>query len=96
MYKLDRVQFDPSYIGLRLHPTVAKCHGYGGYIRVRNLDGWGKKSVRTHSFAKSSIVLGKFEQLISNSVFKPGLYDRMFSVCSPEIAFLCYLIPSGC
>ena len=43
---------------------VAKCHGYGGYIRVKKLEGWGKKSGRIHSFAKSSIVLGKFEQLI--------------------------------
>ena len=43
---------------------VAKCHGYGGYIHVKKLDGWGKKSGRIHSFAKSSIVLGKFEQLI--------------------------------
>ena len=25
---------------------VAKCHGYGGYIRVRKLEGWGKKSGR--------------------------------------------------
>ena len=25
---------------------VAKCHGYGGYIRVKILEGWGKKSVR--------------------------------------------------
>ena len=40
---------------------VAKCHGYGGYIRVKKLEGWGKKSGRTHSFAKSGIVLGKFE-----------------------------------
>ena len=45
-------------------PRVAKCHGYGGYIRVKKLEGWGKKSGRTFSFAKSSIVLGKFEQLI--------------------------------
>ena len=43
---------------------VAKCHGYGGYIRVKKLEGWGKKSGRIHSFAKSRIVLGKFEQLI--------------------------------
>ena len=43
---------------------VAKCHGYGGYIRVRKLEGWGKKSGRINSFAKSSIVLGKFDQLI--------------------------------
>ena len=43
---------------------VAKCHGYGGYIRVKKLEGWGKKSGRIHSFAKSSIVLGKFDQLI--------------------------------
>ena len=43
---------------------VAKCHGYGGYIRVKKMEGWGKKSGRIHSFAKSSIVLGKFEQLI--------------------------------
>ena len=45
-------------------PRVAKCHGYGGYIRVRKLEGWGKKSGRINSFAKSSIVLGKFDQLI--------------------------------
>ena len=28
-----------------VHPLssrVAKCHGYGGYIRVRKLEGWGK------------------------------------------------------
>ena len=43
---------------------VVKCHGYGGYIRVKKLEGWGKKSGRIHSIAKSSIVLGKFEQLI--------------------------------
>ena len=23
---------------------VAKCHGYGGYIRVKKLEGFGKKS----------------------------------------------------
>ena len=43
---------------------VAKCHGYGGYIRVKKFEGWGKKSGRSHSFAKSSIALGRFEQLI--------------------------------
>ena len=72
---------------VHFEPRVAKCHGYGGYIRVKKLEGWGKKFGRTFSFAKSSIVLGKFEQLILNSVFKPGLQDRMFSFCSPEVAF---------
>ena len=43
---------------------VAECHGYGGYICVKKLEGWGKKSGRAHSFAKSSIVWGKFEQLL--------------------------------
>ena len=43
---------------------VAKCHGYGEYIRVKKFEGWGKKSGRIHSFAKSSIVMGDFEQLI--------------------------------
>ena len=43
---------------------VAKCHRYGGYIRVRKLEGWGKKSGRINSVAISSIVLGKFDQLI--------------------------------
>ena len=43
---------------------VAKCHGYGEYICVKKWEGWGKKFGRTFSFAKSSIVLGKFEQLI--------------------------------
>ena len=43
---------------------VAKCHGYGGYIRVKKLEGWGKKSEMIDSFVKSSIVLGTFEQLL--------------------------------
>ena len=30
----------------------------------KKLEVWGKKSGRTQNFAKSSIVLGKFEQLI--------------------------------
>ena len=42
----------------------AKCHGYGGDIRVQMLGGWGKKSGKTHSFAKSSSVLGIIEHLI--------------------------------
>ena len=42
-------------------PRVAKSHGCGGYIRVKKLEGWGKKSGRIHSFSKSSIVLGKFQ-----------------------------------
>ena len=36
---------------------VAKCHEFGGYIRVKKLEGWGKKSGRTYTFATSSIVL---------------------------------------
>ena len=60
------------------------------------MEGWGKKPGRTHSFEKSSIVLGKFEQLMWNSVFNPGLYDRMFSFSSPDIAFGVNFIPSGC
>ena len=59
---------------------VAKCHGYGGYIRLKKLEGWGKKSGRIYSFSQSSIVLGKFEQLILNSFLKTGLYDRMFPI----------------
>ena len=43
---------------------VAKCHGYGGYIRVKKLEGWGKKSGRIQCFTKSRIVLSNFEQLI--------------------------------
>ena len=34
---------------------VAKCHGYDGYICVKKLEGWGKKSGRIHIFAKPSI-----------------------------------------
>ena len=37
---------------------VAKCHGYGGYIRVKKLEGWGKNSGRTHSFAKMMYCFG--------------------------------------
>ena len=55
----------PPAIIYYLHQNrVAKCHGYGGYIRVKKLEGWGKKSGRTHSFSKSSIVVGNSEQLI--------------------------------
>ena len=54
---------DPEYF-LCIWDRVAKCHGYGGYIRVKKLEGLGKKFGRKFSFAKSSIVLGKFEQLI--------------------------------
>ena len=43
---------------------VAKCHGYGGYFRVKKSEGWGKKSGRIYSFAKSSIVLDRFDQLV--------------------------------
>ena len=62
----------------------------------KNLEGWGKKSGRVHSFAKSSISLGKFEQLVGNSVLKPGLYDRMFSFCSPEVAYGVIIFPYRC
>ena len=34
---------------------VAKCHGYDGYIRVKNCVGWTKKFGRTCNFAKSSL-----------------------------------------
>ena len=54
----------PTSLITCLPGRVAKCHGYGGYIHVKKLGGRGKKSGRTHCFAKSSIVLGKFEQLI--------------------------------
>ena len=47
-----------------IHDRVAKCHGHGGYICVKKLEGRGKKCGRIHSFSKSNIVLGKFEQLI--------------------------------
>ena len=46
------------------HGRVAKCHRYGGYIRVKKMEGCGKKSGRIHSSAKLSIVLSKFEQLL--------------------------------
>ena len=43
---------------------VAKCHGYGGNIRVKKLEGWDKKAEMIDSFVKSSFVLGTFEQLL--------------------------------
>ena len=49
------------------------------YPCTKKLEDWGKKSGRINSFAKSSIVLDKFEQLVWYSVFKPGLFDRIFS-----------------
>ena len=51
-------------LDIAVSSRVAKCHGYGGFIRVKKLEGWGKMSGRIHSLAKSIIVLGKFEQLI--------------------------------
>ena len=47
----------PHIIKRNLSDRVAKCHGYGGYIRVKKLEGWGKISGGKHSFTKSSIVL---------------------------------------
>ena len=41
---------------------VAECYVYGGYIRVKKLEGWGKKWERTCNFAK----LGSFEVYFSN------------------------------
>ena len=31
-----------SFIPIAYPPTVAKCHGYDGYIRVNLLASWGK------------------------------------------------------
>ena len=33
---------------------VAKCHGYGGCIRVKKLPSWGKKFGKTKKIAKTS------------------------------------------
>ena len=33
---------------------VAKCHGYDGYIRVKELANWGKKLGRNKKLAKTS------------------------------------------
>ena len=42
------------------------------------LEGWGKKSEGICSFAKSNMVLGKFEQLKGYSIFNRGLYDKIY------------------
>ena len=78
----------------RVLPPPAIWHIY--LTRATKLEGRGKKSRKTHSYAKSSFVLGKFEQLILSSAFRPGLYDRMYSFCSPEVAFCVNFIPSMC
>ena len=55
--KIDNIAFT---VFVDISIRVAKCHGYGGYIRVKKLEVSGKKFERIHSFAKSSIVWGKF------------------------------------
>ena len=42
---------------------VAKCHGYGGYIRVKKWEGWGKKYERTCNLS----ILGSIWVYFSNS-----------------------------
>ena len=65
MYLLPKVLVTIFFI-FNLVPShrVAKCHGYGGYIHVKKLESWGKNSGKINTFAKLSIVLGKFEQVI--------------------------------
>ena len=40
--------------------------------------------------------LSKFEQPIGNSLFKPGLFDKIFSFRSPEEGFCVHFIPFKC
>ena len=46
---------------------VAKCHGYDGYIRIKILAGWGK---RTCNFAKSSLFLEDLYNVCNISKYK--------------------------
>ena len=47
----------------------AKCHGFGGLIRVKMFANWGKKFGRTYNFAKSSL-FGKIYASFSIVLFK--------------------------
>ena len=49
---------------------VAKCHGYGGYIRVKRLEDWGKMSGRIHSFENQepfSATLRNYNEILSSN-----------------------------
>ena len=40
---------------LQCTARVAKCHGYGGYIRVKKLEGWGK-SLEEHTVLQNQVL----------------------------------------
>ena len=49
---------------------VAKCQGYGGYVHVKKLEGWSKKSGRIHSLQNQVLfwvnLSNQYEILCSN------------------------------
>ena len=55
---------------LLMENRVAKCHGYGGYIRVKIFACWGKKFGRTCNSAKSSLFWKDLNNLCKLSVYK--------------------------
>ena len=42
-----------------LFGRVAKCHGYGGYIRVKKLEGWGKIAFLRVKFGMNDLLCVK-------------------------------------
>ena len=51
-----RYKWRPNGIYYHLrYARVAKCHGYDGYIRVKELASWGKKLGRNKKLAKQAI-----------------------------------------
>ena len=53
---------------------VAKCHGYDGYIRVKILEGWGKKCRRPNSVVKWSSCG------VNSTIFNEVFFDRIVSL----------------
>ena len=57
--KLEKKKLESSVSPVMSRNThrVAKCHGFGGLIRVKFFASWGKKFGGTCNFAKSSLFL---------------------------------------
>ena len=56
------------------------------YICIKKWKVW-VRSLGEYTVLQNQVLFCKCEQLIWNSFCKPGLYDKMFSLCSPEVAF---------
>ena len=65
--------------------TVAKCHGYDGYIRVKKMfAGWGEKFGRTCNFLESRLFGKIYATYASFPCQKIAQFDRVVKICPPK------------